>query len=136
MMVFACTIQSIPIMILSMQHPWKRSDEGTGKSMPGEWLEQYGESIYNAGKPDVALRFRSGIITQNDEKIFLHFFKAPGKTEIIIEGFVPDFKTAYFFDDPQKKEIQTDIYHNTIILNLPQGLKPDPDKIVVIEYQN
>ena len=102
----------------------------------GAWLEQYGESIYNAGKPDVELRFRSGIITQNEEKIFLHFFKAPGKTEIIIEGFVLDFKRAYFFDDPQKREIPTDIYHNTIVLNLPPGLKPDPDKIVVIEYHN
>lgn len=100
----------------------------------GKWLDEYGESVYNAGAIRDQLRFREGIATQGDDKIYLHFFKEIGKETITLEGYFHDHKKIYMLDPSGNKEIKTEKYHGALVLHLPKKLNPNPDRIIVIEY--
>jgi alpha-L-fucosidase len=96
----------------------------------GAWLEKYGAAIYGTrGGP---LKPQSwGVTTQKDKSIYLHFFKAPNGSEIVLPEINDKVKSVSVMNGAQK--IRFTQKKGVLTISTAGLIIEAPDTIIVVE---
>jgi len=98
----------------------------------GKWIAQHNESIYNTrGGPLKPQPW--GVSTQHDKKIYLHLFKSPDSTALVIPNLKGRVKSVRILGKAAKVKFSQ---KNTGLVIPAEGLIIEgPDTVVVIEMK-
>ncbi|MGQ7871278.1 alpha-L-fucosidase [Sunxiuqinia sp. sy24] len=95
----------------------------------GEWLEQYGESIYGTRRGPISPS-KWGATTQKDNTVYVHIMNLEEET-LELPSFNQKIKSIRFFDDDTKVK-----YKKTatgVLLQLPSEKRKEVDTILKVE---
>jgi alpha-L-fucosidase len=95
----------------------------------GEWLAQYGDSIYGTRGGPVAPH-PWGVTTQKDNKIYVHVLDSPDPV-LLIPSLPRTVTAAYTLKDHTKVEVSRNDYG--VLLKLPALAATDFDTVIVLE---
>ena len=99
----------------------------------GQWLDTYGESIYNT-KSGYIRPQEWGAITQKDNKLFVHILKKDAGA-ISLENFpFKKIAKAYLLKDGTK--VQTALQKGTLTITAPAANSDEPDQVIVLEAKS
>lgn len=96
----------------------------------GQWLDKYGESIYETERTKVP--FHLGVTTMKNNKVYVHIFY--WSEEFAISNTKINVKNAYILKDGSKVDFISE-EDRVVFKNLPSS-PPDPkDTVIVLEYE-
>jgi alpha-L-fucosidase len=96
----------------------------------GKWLEQYGETIYGTRKGPVKPQ-EWGSLTTKGSTVYVHVLN-PGDGEVEIEGYLPQIRSAKFFDDGKRVEVKVKKDLTGLVLAIPKEKVKPYDTVIVL----
>ena len=101
----------------------------------GDWLKINGESIYGTEKSILPVN-AWGVITQKDNRVYLHVFDWVKDEHLIVGGLKSKVKKAYMLSDPTKKALRVKrINPEDIDIEVPERAPDTINTVIVVECE-
>jgi len=97
------------------------------------WIKKNAASIEKTKASPLPLQ-NWGVITQKDEKLYLHVFNWPSDANLLVAGFKSGFRKVYLLGDKKKKGLKTTkLNSGELLVKLPSIPTDKVDAILVME---
>jgi alpha-L-fucosidase len=101
----------------------------------GQWMRVNGESIYGTAATPLPLQ-SWGTSTWKKNKLYLHIFRWPANSQLVLGGLKSNVTKAYLLADPSKKELKSKRLNNLdLLLYLPEKIPDVINSIIVLETE-
>ncbi|WP_127124693.1 alpha-L-fucosidase [Pseudoflavitalea rhizosphaerae] len=98
----------------------------------GKWMKVNGASIYGTAASPLPLQ-NWGVITQKQNKLYLHVFNWPADKTLYLGGFKGNISKAYLLSDASKKSLSFRLKNKLLRISLPATAPDTTDAVIVLE---
>ncbi|QEC43428.1 alpha-L-fucosidase [Pseudobacter ginsenosidimutans] len=98
----------------------------------GKWMKVNSESIYGTAASALPLQ-NWGVITQKQQKLYLHVFNWPADKMLYLGGFKGQVSKAYLLSDASKKTLPFQQKNKQLRISLPVSAPDKTDAVIVLE---